>query len=88
MATPQEGNGRGRGPTPSAYAMKAYLLGPGRLQIGSRFVPEAGRIWFRPLKGGKWYADKAHLSQDWWAPYMVRPEHIIVKNLTIRLDDP
>jgi hypothetical protein len=85
MATPQEGNARGRGPTPSAYAMKAYLLGPGRLQIGSRFIPEAGRIWFRPLKGGKWYADKAHIVAGLLPLDVERPGKIVVRNPTIRL---
>jgi hypothetical protein len=82
MTEPQESDAKGRGPTPSASAMTAYLQGPGRLQTGSRFIKEAGRIWFRPLKGGMWYADKAHISHERGPPYIVRPEHIIVKNLT------
>lgn len=50
---------KGLPPTPSAEAMKAYLDGPGRRQVGSRFDPLSGVIWMRPLKGGRWYADRA-----------------------------
>jgi hypothetical protein len=42
------------GITPSALALKLYLHGPGRLQIGSVVDPKVDRVWFRPLCGGRW----------------------------------
>ena len=44
-------------PTPSAEAV--YLAGPGKLQVGSFVDDRCGVIWFRPLKGGRWYVDRA-----------------------------
>ena len=49
---------RGLPPTPSAEAMRAYLSGPGQLQVGSALVPQTGTVWLRPLKGGRWYVDR------------------------------
>ena len=40
--------------TPSALALKLYLIGPGRLQIGSAVDPKVDRVWFRPLGDGRW----------------------------------
>ena len=48
---------KGLPPTPSACALRAYLEGEGRLQVGSRFA-DVGMIWFRPLGQGRWYVDK------------------------------
>ena len=48
---------RGLPPTPSAVAMRAWLAGPGRLQRGSLVGPEIGNIWWRPLRGGRWYVE-------------------------------
>ena len=44
-------------PTPSACALRAYLEGKGRLQVGSQFS-DVGMIWVRPLGQGRWYVDK------------------------------
>ena len=43
-----------QGITPSALAMRLYLTGPGRLQLGSAFDPRVDRIWIRPICGGRW----------------------------------
>ena len=48
---------KGLPPTPSACALRAYLEGKGRLQVGSRFA-DVGMIWLRPLGQGRWYVDK------------------------------
>jgi len=49
----------GMPPTPSAEVMRGYLAGPGRLQVGSIVDERCGVVWFRPLKGGRWYVDRA-----------------------------
>ena len=46
-------------PTPTAKTMKEYFSGEGRLQNGSRYDVKAGRIWLRPFKIVRWYADRA-----------------------------
>jgi hypothetical protein len=46
-------------PTPSAQALKAWLAADGRLQVGSVFDDRCGVVWLRPLRGGRWYADRA-----------------------------
>jgi len=43
-----------QGITPSALAMRLYLTGPGRLQLGSAIAPRVDRIWIRPICGGRW----------------------------------
>ena len=46
-------------PTPTCVALRAYLDGPGQRQIGSRVDPQVGVVWLRPLRGGRWYVDRA-----------------------------
>lgn len=43
-----------QGITPSALALQLWMLGYGRLQIGSVVDPKVDRVWFRPLGGGRW----------------------------------
>ena len=40
-------------PTPSAQAMRAWLEGPGRLQLGSAVAPQVDRVWLRPICNGR-----------------------------------
>ena len=41
-------------PTPSAQAMRAWLEGPGRLQLGSAVAPQVDRVWLRAICNGRW----------------------------------
>ena len=43
-----------QGITPSALAMRLWLHGLGRLQLGSEVDPCVDRIWLRPIRGGRW----------------------------------
>ena len=60
-------------PTPSALALRAYLVGEGQLQVGSDVVPGAGCTWLRPLRGGRWYTDREATQMLSSAPTQVAP---------------